>query len=159
MNAKNNIASRLYRITAPEGEGLHIFPSKWHIVESHLFIPFVHWFPKNWLRKIYIYVFTIFSREPNWAELEGRSVIDKTLVYYTYSIKKTYYRGLSTFKEIFTNQNFEVNFLTIGYLTGYEKLKKMLVVERLSNNKLLRRLVDWILINFNVVVLQTIKKG
>ena len=52
------------RTIAAPSAALHVFPSQYHVVEQHLRMPFVHWLPKNILRKAAI-VFYVFLFAPS----------------------------------------------------------------------------------------------
>jgi SAM-dependent methyltransferase len=84
------LAAELARVTAPSGRGLHVFPAKWCIFEPHLFLPCIHWLPKNSLR--FLYLRLMLKYVPFWQELEHKTSADRAFTYYTYSIQKTYYR-------------------------------------------------------------------
>lgn len=58
------IASKIYRVTIPGGQGLHIYPSHHHINEAHLTMPLVHWLPKNKVRKAAIFLYTFCGIQP-----------------------------------------------------------------------------------------------
>jgi len=45
------VTSEIARVTAPGGCGFHVYPGKLRPIEPHLFMPFVHWLPKNPARK------------------------------------------------------------------------------------------------------------
>jgi SAM-dependent methyltransferase len=64
------LAAELARIASISSVGLHNFPAKWRVTEPHLFIPFVHWLPKNWIR--YWYPRLQLNRIPVWKGLEKR---------------------------------------------------------------------------------------
>jgi len=85
------VAENLKRVTAPGGVGIHLFPAHKHFVEIHLVMPFLHWLPKNKLRKFYIFLLLLLGKGPKWKEVEGKSKWDQAHVYYEYMIYKTYY--------------------------------------------------------------------
>ncbi len=51
------IASEINRITIDSGAGLHCYPARFCVIEPHLFMPLIHWAPKNNLRKQLILLF------------------------------------------------------------------------------------------------------
>lgn len=91
------VTAELSRLTKPGGFGLHIYPGKWHPVEVHLFMPFVHWLPKNFLRRWAIRAYVVLGIEPHWNQLEGLGSAVKTNSYFDFSKNATYYR---TYKSI-----------------------------------------------------------
>lgn len=92
----------------PEGMGLHFFPAKWRVVEPHLFVPFVHWLPKNRIRRVYLRA--MLKRIPLWEGLEGKTPGERTQVYYDYSVQKTYYRSLWCIRRTLQQADFQVRF-------------------------------------------------
>lgn len=109
------VASELWRVTAPNGEGHHVFPAYRYLVEGHLFMPLVHWLPKNALRKYAIGFYVATGREPHWAGLESMSNRQKTQIYYDYSVNKTFYRTPSEIQRTFEAFGFDVSFETINH--------------------------------------------
>jgi SAM-dependent methyltransferase len=84
------LAREMARLTAIGGYGLHVFPAKWCVIEPHLFLPCLHWLPKNKLR--YLYLRFMLRNVPLWQELQEKTAAEQTATYYNYSIEKTYYR-------------------------------------------------------------------
>ncbi len=150
-----SVAKELQKITSPGGVGLHLYPAHRYIKEGHLLMPFVHWLPKTKLRKMYIWLFLLLGQNPNWKELEGKSIREQAEVYYDYSINKTYYRNCYTVKKIFTRKGFDIDFVTIDH----PKLKGHPVLYRLSTFKPLRVMMNWVLNNFFAVFLLTTRKS
>lgn len=81
------------RLTRASGEGLHIFPPRWHVREAHLRMPFVHWLPKNRARRTLIYLFAAIGVESKWREMDGDTLKARVDTYYRYSVDKTFYRS------------------------------------------------------------------
>jgi SAM-dependent methyltransferase len=108
-----SVAAENRRILKKEGVGLHIYPAHKYIVEGHLFMPFIHWLLKNFLRKGLIAAFVLIGKEPHWTEVNNLSIKEKTKVYYQYSINKTFYRNYTSVKKTFENEGFDVKFVTI----------------------------------------------
>jgi len=76
------VAAELWLVTASGGEGHHVFPAHKYLVEGHLFMPLIHWLPKNTLRKYAIRLFVAAGREPHWAGLESMIGAEKAEIYY-----------------------------------------------------------------------------
>lgn len=138
------VAEEKRRITKERGTGYHIFPASKRLIEGHLFMPFVHWLPKNNLRKYLIGTWVFLNIEPHWPELENMKWKEKTDTYYHYSINHTFYRTPSDLRRKFRKHGFHVSFVTINN-------------PRLTNHKLLgpftkykfsRTLINFILLNF-----------
>jgi len=148
------VAANLKRLTAPGGVGVHFFPAHKHFVEIHLFMPFLHWLPKNRLRKLYISLLLSLGRDPGWKELQGKSRPEKVQAYYEYINNKTYYRSPRTITDIFKRNNFEVDFIPLADFG----LEKHPLLEKLVKLKFLQPLLNWGMLNFGQVGLIITKK-
>lgn len=95
------------RITKPSGAGVHIFPGRFRIFEGHLHMPFVHWLPKNRLRRGWIHLLTTIGIEPKWESLKGKPAKDRTEAYYKYTVDKTFYRTRKAIMKSFRNHGFD----------------------------------------------------
>lgn len=91
-----DVMAEMARLTRPGGWGFHLFPGRFTVVEGHLFMPFVHWLPKNWLRELAIRSFVALGVEPHWREAGGLGTAAKAELYYRYSCEKTFYRAPRT---------------------------------------------------------------
>jgi len=109
----NRVVQEFHRLTADGGEGLHVYPPHRRIVEAHLFMPFVHWLPKNKLRRWLIGVFVIAGIEPDWWPDERKPLVDKVAVYYRYSVAETFYRPPRQIQSCFSSLRFEAEFLDV----------------------------------------------
>jgi len=136
------LAAELFRITTPGGAGLHVFPAKWRVTESHLHIPYVHWLPKNRLR--YWYLYLMVNRIPPWRGMEGMSASDRAEVYYRYSVEKTYYRSLKKLRKTLNHNGFDVDIQT-----GKTPMRKLNVSSKFR---------AWRAANFNSVELKTVRR-
>ncbi len=152
----NFVASEIYRITKPGGHGLHIYPSHRHIIEAHLFMPFVHWLPKNKVRKSAILFFTFCGIRPYWGEnLKNKGLIDKATTYYEYSINYTHYRDLPTICRTFQKMGLSAKSVSINHpVFTNNKL-----ITRLLRIRYIRSIIDWTVNNFKTVELFTIKSS
>ena len=90
MSNKNSFLFEVNRILKKGGISYNILPAKYRINEVHLKMPFVHWFPKNRLRKYLIFFFSLFKFN-HWPECLNLEFKDKVNYYYNYSIDKTFY--------------------------------------------------------------------
>lgn len=143
------IAAEFQRITAISGIGYHVYPAHRHIVERHLFMPFIHWLPKNWLRKYFIFTCVLLGCEPKWEELNKKGLMHMTKTYYTYSANKTFYRKYSDIRTIFENNGFAVHFET----SNNPQLNKYRILNKLTQYRLSRKVVDYSLLTFSNVEL------
>ena len=145
----NKVASEIGRITKMGGIGYHIYPAHKYITEGHLYMPFIHWLPKNRLRKYLILFYVIIGKEPRWIISSNGSISEKTKVYFNYSITKTYYRKYHEVREIFQNNGFRVNFQTINN----PALRKNRLVYNLANYHLSKPIINYLLLTFRSVEL------
>ena len=104
-----SVAAEIGRITIIGGIGFHIYPAHKYIVEGHLFMPLVHWLPKNIIRKYLISAYVVLGKEPYWPQLKDSEFKEKVNTYYQYSISKTFYRRYFYVKKVFQNNGFDVS--------------------------------------------------
>jgi SAM-dependent methyltransferase len=149
------VAANLKRLTAPGGVGAHFFPAHKHFVEIHLFMPFLHWLPKNRLRKLYISLLLSLGKDPGWKELQGKSRQERAKAYYEYIINKTYYRNPRTIMDVFTRNNFGVDFIPLADFG----LEKHSLLAKLVKFKPLQPLLNWGMRNFGQVGLMITRKA
>lgn len=102
------VVREIARVTTPGGRGHHCFPAKWLRVEPHVFVPYVHWLPKNrlrhwWLRRR--------QRDlPQWRGHERLTPEQRIDTFYEYLNRKTYYRPLSRIRAAFEQAGLKVQF-------------------------------------------------
>ncbi|HLD76042.1 MAG TPA: class I SAM-dependent methyltransferase, partial [Candidatus Norongarragalinales archaeon] len=108
------VAMEMKRLLRPGGAALHVFPGQFVFREPHLFMPFVHWLPKNGLRKALITCFAALGIEPRWKELSGASLSQRSERYFRYSLEKTFYRPLSRIRSAFESAGLRVQFVGTG---------------------------------------------
>jgi hypothetical protein len=106
------VASEAARVTMPGGKGLHTWPAKWRLIEPHLFLPCIHWLPKNRFR--YFYLRLKLKRIPAWDGMQSMSAIERTNVYFNYSIGKTFYRPRREIQGVFLKHGLESSFHADG---------------------------------------------
>lgn len=104
----DTVANEIHRITKQGGEGYHELPAFLNPYEGHLYMPFVHWLPKNKIRHLAILFYVLLKREPFWPELNEMGLMERGMNYYNYSIKKTFYRSTRTLTNIFFSEGFTV---------------------------------------------------
>ena len=78
------VTREIARVTAPGGCGFHVYPGQLRPIEPHLFMPFVHWLPKNVTRKWAIAAFVACGIEPRWGWLAAAPVGEKAEAYYQF---------------------------------------------------------------------------
>jgi SAM-dependent methyltransferase len=109
------VARELGRVMAGGGQGLHIFPAHRRLVEPHLFMPLVHWLPKNIVGKALVGLWVFLGVEPRWPELEGKSHLRKTDAYFDYLSRKTHYRSPGLIRDGFSSAGFKVVFRSVRH--------------------------------------------
>ena len=108
MSNKIEFINELRRILKTGGFSYNILPAKYRFIEVHIKMPFVHWFPKNNLRKILIIFFNIFKIN-HWSECKNLSFSQQVKYYFEYSMNKTFYSGANDLFNDFKNNGFHVN--------------------------------------------------
>ncbi|MBC8393732.1 MAG: class I SAM-dependent methyltransferase [Deltaproteobacteria bacterium] len=141
------VARNLKRVTKPGGKAIHLFPARRHFVEIHLRMPFLHWLPKNALRRFYISFLLLLGKGPKWKEVNSKSRSEQVQVYYDYINDKTYYRKLSSIIDIFQRNRFEVEIMPLADFG----LDKHPILKRFVKFKPLRPMLDWAMRNFGQV--------
>jgi len=137
-------AKELFRITVKGGAGYHVFPPKWGIREGHLYMPFIHWLPKNRLRRWWIRFWVGLGVEPKWEELKGKTAHQKTDRYFEYINNCTYYRRPREIQDIFQKAGFKMNFVT----WQDPKVQRNPILRFLTRGRIMREFINWILVNF-----------
>lgn len=102
------VTAEIGRLTAPGGCGFHVYPGKLRPIEPHLFMPFVHWLPKNPLRKWAIRACVSCGIEPKWDWLAAANARRKAQAYCDYCMQETFYRPFHRVRGSFKRVGFEV---------------------------------------------------
>ena len=142
--------SEMSRITKRNGMGFHVFPAHRGFIEEHLHMPFVHWFPKNKLRKLFILLCLTMGMEPKWKRLEKMDRHERADAYYNYTVNNTYYRKYKTIGKIFTQKSFIVNYVSVDH---YKVKRISPFIFKMTKTKILRETLNWGLLNFKAVCL------
>ena len=83
MSNKIKFINELKRILKTGGYSYNILPAKFRLIEVHIKMPFVHWLPKNRLRK-YLILFFNFFKINHWSECGQLSFKQQAQYYYEY---------------------------------------------------------------------------
>lgn len=102
------VAMEIARVTVPDGIGIHLFPAKWQVKEPHVFVPFVHWFPKQPLRRYWLHLHH--HRLPHWVGHDNLALAEKIAAFYDYLDQKTYYRSNRAIARAFRVAGLRVRF-------------------------------------------------
>ena len=148
-----DLADEITRVLAPGGTCLHIYPAHKRVIEGHLFMPFIHWLPKNNIRKAFITLFVTLGIEPRWRELKDKNILGKAQAYYNFSVNETFYRSPVTNKKIFEQRGLQTDFVIINNPI----LRKHGVLSRIMNVNYLKKLINWMLLNFKSVEILLVK--
>ena len=107
------VAAEWSRLTMDRGRGFHIFPPHRRIVEGHLFMPLVHWLPKNAARRWLIGGFVFLGIEPDWWPHARVGWRKKVRAYYRYSIDETFYRAPEVVRGCLAGSGFGMEFVDV----------------------------------------------
>ncbi len=103
------VTTEIARVTAPGGCGFHVYPGKLRPLEPHLFMPFVHWLPKqNPARKWLIRACIACGIDPKWDWLATATPDRKAEAYFTFCNRETFYRPFRRVRRSFNQVGFEV---------------------------------------------------
>ncbi|HEV2957527.1 MAG TPA: class I SAM-dependent methyltransferase [Xanthobacteraceae bacterium] len=102
------VTREIARVTAPGGCGFHVYPGKLRPIEPHLFMPFVHWLPKNPTRKWAIAACLACGIEPRWGWLGAAPFGRKAQAYYEFVMNETFYRSFREVRQSFNQVGFVV---------------------------------------------------
>jgi SAM-dependent methyltransferase len=102
----------------------HFFPAKYHLVESHLDMPLVHWLPKREIRKKVIKAYLRLGVKPKegWEDMRKSGLEETAQVLYDYTVNSVYYRSNKEVRSIF--ESYGMSAKTIS--AGSPKLKKIM---------------------------------
>ena len=107
------VVQELRRVTSGRGGGFHIYPPHHRIVEGHLFMPFIHWLPKNKLRRALMSLFVLCGVEPDWWPQKHMPLRRKVDIYYRYSVAETFYRTPFEVESCFSAAGFVIEFVDV----------------------------------------------
>lgn len=143
----HKVTREISRITKRGGLGFHVYPGRWRPIEGHLFMPFVHWLPKNAWRYWAIRACVSLGIEPNWTELEGLSSAKKADGYFGYANSATFYRPYKDIVDSFVQAGCSVKSVVMDHAS--------LIPFRWIPGRLIERLV----LTFKTVEILTRKEG
>ena len=141
----------LRRVSAPDGLGFHVFRPPYNIVEPHFGMPFVHWLPKNKLRKCAIMMFAYLGMGMHPPEIPGAGPRERAEFLYHYSITRTFYRPYSLIGNAFRESGFGICFPA----TNHRKLRNSSLFSGLLAIPIFDRLLGWFILTFGNAYLLT----
>jgi SAM-dependent methyltransferase len=139
------VARELRRVTKAGGMGFHVYRPQYNLIEPHFFMPFVHWLPKNKLRKAAILFFSYLGLGHRPADLPseaGRRELGEFL--YRYSVTRTYYRPYKIVAKMFEQNGFDVSFTP----TEHRKLQKNPLLSWMSTRSPFSKFLEWSMSTF-----------
>jgi SAM-dependent methyltransferase len=86
-------AQLISELSARRAITVHIYPTRLRIIEPHLLMPGVHWFPEGPLRLSVLKLFCALNLGPTWPELSELSRIDQAQHFERYLATRVFYRG------------------------------------------------------------------
>jgi SAM-dependent methyltransferase len=99
----SSAAAEIARLLRPGGISVHLYPGHRRIIEGHLFMPFVHWLPKNKLRYWAIMACASAGIEPKggWPGIATSPARVRAKTYFDFSVSSTYYRPPRRVAQVF----------------------------------------------------------
>ena len=150
----DRVTNEIARVTSEHGRGLHIFPAQHRPIEGHLFMPIVHWLPKNGVRRSAISACTRLGMDPQWPNAVGKSPTERSRIYYDYSVDETYYRPVRDIRKTFSSSGLSSELVVLEH-PGVRQHK---LLGALSRTGLARAPLEWAIAEFQTVELATEKR-
>ncbi|MGI9432043.1 MAG: class I SAM-dependent methyltransferase [Myxococcota bacterium] len=135
-------AREIARVTEKQGGGAHIFAPRFLPVEGHLFMPCVHWLPKNRLRHAYIRAMVGLGVEPDLPSYRGMSAAERAERYYRFSCDQVFYRSPRAIRAAFEGSGFGVRFDTVNSVS----VREHRIVGPFARNRLVAPLLNKVLV-------------
>jgi len=145
------MARDLRRVSAPGSVGFHVFRPQYNFIEPHFFMPLVHWFPKNRLRKYAILFHTHLGIGTHPPQIPGAGPKERAEFLYRYSINQTFYRPYPLIGGAFRNSGFGICFP----ITNHTKIRKSKTLSVLSKILPFGSLMTWMMMTFHNAYLLT----
>jgi SAM-dependent methyltransferase len=125
------VTQEIRRITRYGGLGLHLLPAPFRPIEPHVFMPLVHWLPKNKLRQYLVWVYCAFNigltSEINQRAVAGMNLRQKVAFENEYLNNETFYRQFWQLGASFRRQGFSVSYPVLEH-PKLERLSRLLSI-------------------------------
>lgn len=117
------MAHASFRLLHPGGIAIHSFPGSRWLVEPHVHMPLVHWFPAGDMRRwLMLLCLTCgLGPRPAWPETHNAGLQEQLEVYSRYLREKTHYRSRERVMATFTEAGFVGRSLDAS-ATGWRRL-------------------------------------
>ncbi|MEI7560209.1 MAG: methyltransferase domain-containing protein [Actinomycetes bacterium] len=112
-------AAQLDQVSKPGTVGMHRWPAKYRVEESHMNLPVVHWLPKGSARKTLIKAELGLGMGVDY--FKDLPLADRTEIFNRYSNDETYYRTLREIRRTFSTHGMDCDFLGIATARFREK--------------------------------------
>jgi SAM-dependent methyltransferase len=147
------VCLELARVLAPGGYGFHIFraPRSWQ--EQHFFMPFVHWLPKNSLRRYAILAYSRLGVGLPIPDLPDTGWRARGEFLYGYSVEQTFYRRPERVANALRHAGLDVCYVA----TNHRRLQRVLLLAWLLNVPAVQRIATWGIMTLRVANLLTRK--
>ncbi len=146
--------SEISRITKSGGYGLHIFPAPRQPIEGHLYMPFIHWLPKNELRRKMINAWSYVGVEPHWSWNDGQPRHVRVKRYNDFSFDQTFYRRSNEVKGVFERYGLHATNVSIDHPSV-----KGGVIGKMASLPILRDGLEWAILTFKMIEILTVKNS
>ncbi len=99
------LAREIARLARPDGLTAHVFPAEFRVQEPHYGMPFIHWLPKQKLRRSAIKLFLRAGFGSRF--FPDLPIADRATIIYDYSVRRTFYRSFREIREVFRRNRLE----------------------------------------------------
>lgn len=140
----DRVAGELHRLAAPGGYGFHVFPPQRRPQESHYYMPFVHWLPKNKLRHVAMLGYASLGLGGRPPEIPGAGPAERAKFLYDYSVAHTFYRPYRQVAETLRRGGLDTCFT----VTNHRRLRTSSALSRVVDAPALRPAIEWTLLTF-----------
>ncbi|MEM9170212.1 MAG: class I SAM-dependent methyltransferase [Pseudomonadota bacterium] len=113
--ALDPVTREIARVTAPGGEGFHVYPGQYRPIEAHLYMPLVHWLPKNGVRRALIGACVRAGIEPHWPWLDDAAPVARADAYHQYTVDRTFYRSYDVVRGAFVRDGLAVEPVVLSH--------------------------------------------
>lgn len=151
----DRVIAEICRVSCLGAGGQHAFPAHRKPIEPHLLMPFVHWLPKNGIRKAWIFLLVLVGFGPDFPTVKGKGILERADIYYRGNITTSFYRHWRVIQGCFEKHGFRLEFISIRN----RKLRRIPGWSLFMRVPPLRWVINRLLLSFVGVSLVTIKNA